>query len=732
MLSNSQISTLSSEFVAKSWVNPFLGFNRGYRLEPSNSRPQRRGCRIFDISMLLPSAQDSSVYIMPINSVSWIGDTTPLKKWISLIDYCNQTGTLITVTNPATGEILYPGDCYLLLVNGVSPVLITPFIANSVDVDIRTSSDPHRFSIETFTTVTPEPSNEGIGPVVSTGVIIADGKYYASPTMDGIGQVEKGFKIKNPGFAYLVQARISKLDSYQYKGDSFLIIPCGTPHRDYHHYLDMTLHVSSNVDKFGVVFDRTSTQGNIHQLTNSIIGVRSTYLENLCAIANIPMANAVLDIHICSSNRRYQSNSGMNALIENIDAIRPSQLLSNGDHRLDFVHASTLADNKYNSLQVTNIPNNKILPDHFDQWDIDNRLMSKRSDISDERLVKYQLSGQEFNKYKADIGYAVNGVHMSNYVMPRIYRYDHSDGVFGTDYYLSQEGVVTLLNGAYIVDHNGRFDLEVTGAYEIIDLGNIPALDHPDLVMEVSANDLFLHPGIDYTLLGRRLIVWKEGVDKYTISFYFSTYKRQKTGWIIDGRILIPEADVLGMGERINVFAGDEVLEPAKSIAAKNGIPLTIEYELLDVFNSDADLKAIKALRDNYDKHVATLEEYYTKTPEHDKIIGFKDFHYLVSPMCMDVLDAIRKGKIDPSPNNIFEKGVAKCVPDDIMAKYNAGYDPSTSSLMGGKEFTIIKAHDEPDLISISADEWNFLRHVNSVLLEGRITLELYYRISYE
>lgn len=734
MLTESQLEVLNTEFYHKSWANPFSGFNRGYRLEPSKSRAARRGARIYDIPVKFPNAMDTSIFLMPTKSVTWIGDTTILRNWMSVSDYCSKTGTLFTIINPVTALPLDITMCYIALINNTFPVLLTPFVGGSVDVNIDVSKVPYNFSATEFVrTGEVNERNDGINSALfNTSIVYMNNRYYPTNKLSDLPAKGRGVIINNSGFVYVASIDISGLDTYGAGADTFYVIDLGTEDDVIYHFTNMEFHLYNGTTNVGTVIDKTSTVPNIHQISNKMIAVKASYISNLCRMVGIPLELAMLKLHIMKSSRKYLGNAGYNKVIEQVEIMSPSKLVTNSDHRLNFVYADTLAKGLNTKLQMTNIPNSYLSAANYEPWTIDNRLMTKRSDVVDTRLSKIMVSGREMNKYKGDIKYTDDRVDLTDYVFPIVYTYKNTPAVFGTDYYVSTEGVLTLLNSAYVIDHNGRMEIHSTTPGKLINISDIPIYSHPKITLEVIADDIMLHRGIDYTVVKGSVIVWKEGVTAFTIALYFTNYKKTTVSWVDDERVVIPKANLFGQAERISVYLGNEQPEIENLIPAKNGLPYTIEYELLDLYNKDTDLDDIKRLRDEYDTNIKTLTDYYTRVEKNVPLTGFTDYYYLVSPLCVDVLAAMRDGSIDPTAENLAEKGVEGCLPDEIRSNYRAGYDPSTSSNGNGAHFVTIKAHDEPGMVEISPDEWNFLRQVSSILLGGRVTLELYYRIIYE
>lgn len=734
MLKSSQLKVLEEDFVNTSWVNPLGGFNRGYRLDPSFSRPLVRSTRVYGVYVTMPSSAELSIYMLPVKSISWIGDTNSINEWTSVFDYCNATGTIFTIINPKTGLSLDIRKCYISLVNGVHPILAVPYVPFGIDVNIALSRPPYEYTATKFelTGNVGEDTSAIDAKIGVSTLVYIDGMYYSAKSVSDLPRVCDGYLVDNIGFKYVVTAKIPGLDTYLHNSNSYFIVDLATDDDTVYHYTNAEFHLINGDTGIGVTIDKTDWDRNIHQLTNHAYGIRAEYIENLAEHVGIPLESASIEMQIMASAKTYLDNTGYDKSLEKLEFISPSRLMSNGDHRLAFLYGATLADNKSNALQLLSIPNIDVTSDIFEQHVIDNRLMSRRSDFEDSRVTKVALSGGVSNRYSAQIKYSKSQVDISNYILPRIYKADHTVGAFGAEYYVGDGNILTLLKEAYIVDHNGKYQTVLGRPYQLTDLSAIPLINHPNMTMELSANDIYLHKDIDYTLLGDQIIVWKAGVTEVDIVFYFSTYKRSRVTWVTDDVVYIPKTDVYAMAPRISVYCGESQLEPAHRMPAKNGLPVTVEYELLDLFNTSYDVDTVKPIRDEYDTNVNTILDYYTRYENDGIVTGFTDFYFLVSPFCMEVLASIRAGDISPSMNNIFDLGLRGCIPDDILARYDLGYDPSVGNNVDGEQFVIIKAHDEEGIIEVTRDEWNFLRHVNAEMLRGRITLELYYRIIYE
>lgn len=735
MLSSDQLNSLTESFLAESWVDPFNEFNRGYRLEPSNSRPAKHGAKIFDLSITLPIAIDFNLYILPMESITWIDDTRPMRNWISLVDYCNETGTLFTINAPNTMAVLDISKCFITLINGRYPVLITPYIGGSVDVNIRKSWSGSKLSVIPFELndiLDVQVVTDSLASPVRNYRVYYNSQYYDIASLSELPIGHSGYMVFDPNLGYINSRTISTLETYNTNDGPFYLVPMTSDPDVIHHNIDMEIHLVSTINNRGGYFDKSAFVTKVSQITANYIGVRSDYVNDVCFLLGIDIRTTKLVIHIPRSTKRVIHNSGMNRMIANSNMIPPSELMTNGSPLLDFVYANSLAKNKYNQLQMLDLANVTPTSDNFAIEDIDSALNVRQSLVSDVRTSTHVLSGKPFRKYNTGIKYSRDSVNLSEYTFPRIFTSEFKPGVFGTDYYVSEGGIVTLLNGAHIIDYNGIYELIIDRPFEIIDLTPIPFFNSPLLHMELESDGIFLHPNIDYGITPDGVIVWKEGVKSFTIRLTFNDISDCRSGWIINEEVYIPKEELYGLKERLNIFIGEECVTPDVLIPAKNGIPYSVDTTLLSLFNKDSNVGAITSERQRYLSQVDTLAVYYDAHNHTDPIEGFDSYYGLVSPMCMDVLAAIRKGDIDPDPIKINELGIEQCIPSDIMDKYNSLYDPSIGNNLGGEQFVIIKAHDESELIELNINEWNFLKHVNATFLRGRVTLEMYYRISYE
>lgn len=735
MLSPKQIRALSDTFVSKTWTNPFLGFNRGYRLDPSNARPVRNRGSILDVTIRLPAKVDFAMYMLPINTVTWIKGIVPLSSWVTVADYCNLTGTLFSITNPRTSEILDITQCYIGMIDSRYPILIVPFANGAIDVNIRMSSTNNNIEVTSFNirdNLDPDIIERKLVNPVNNYQVIANGHYYNVNKVNELPVPSKGVFIYRPSLRYIREVKLSTLDTYRTDEGSYFIIDMDTPVDTVHHCVDTTIYLFNEVVKRGGMIDNSSEYGNIVQLTNNTFGVRVDHVTTLLTQLGIPSELARLTIYIPRSDKVNDGNDNFNRMIDHMDATTASKLISNGDPSLDFVYGETMQDSKVNKLHLTDIPNVPLSYGNFDIQTIDLSLNAKRASIEDSRTELYQMSGRQFQQYGAPLGYSRSNVDISGYIFPRVFTKTHDVAVFGVDYYLSEDKIITLLNDSYVIDQNGRYSVNIPRVHQKIDLSSVPIFNHPDMTMELMADNIFLHPNIDYGVLDDGLVIWKAGVTSVDLSMYLTRAKESTTKWITNNTLFLPSNELYGFSEAINVFTGDVAIAPSAEVYVANGTPVTIQTEFLDLFSPDTNLDTIDAQRETYRERVNWLAQYYTESNDIPPTGGFTEYYKLVSPMCIDLLSAMRGHLIDPSMDNILINGIEKCIPEDILKNFKDGYDPTTSTNAHGMQFVIIQAHDEDHPIDVTRDEWNFLRHVNSTLLNGRITLEQYYRITYE
>jgi len=759
------------------WGNPTLELNITIiptRLTQSGAR--RNGANIRDIPFMFPGNLAYHVYAIGYLH-SGLLHQTKIKQgeWQPLVELMQQNRSHIRLSYLNSRIVPDVANCYMLGLGENGYFLIVPDdgVATELHVTIRSSkltSAP--IAVDTYP-LTDQYSRDLLFTQIDTDADSEMKEYYVDnylidvPTRSQINAANQITIIDDTSIGNIIEIPMEDLHTYSVSGTRFYLL----------HYPTIPKGMLFNINDLFIVLVNQGVCYAIHhsaykdtvvRLANNACGLATDAVESVMASLGWTYAGTRVKLLLGTNTKPRQAyNFDYQRIWDAMSDVRQSEVLrsqAGSPHELTALGRHGKPTNKFinatQSVVNANVENlyainelDRILNRGVRAGrDIDNSMtdLANTEGLVGMRFIEgdwvedypQTLSGDEsavWIEHRRETMLDSNSVELSSYLTPVVYKADGTFASEGAEYTVNN-GFIYPLDEIYITELQSAKTLHPT--YDVAKMEwTVPNLKRwvAATDMHVFADNVYLHPGTDYRYTDTGIQIWK-AVSVDDVKIKASPKLGEcilEQGFIRNGTLSVNGSYLAEDPDNIAMFIGDK-LYLADEVAWEedyhlstatlpNGVPYTIFKRLLHEYELTAD--ELLALRTEHQSLLSKIGTYLNLVPPEPitDVSVYTDHYRLQSPFMLMLLDKMRRGVINYSPNYVVSVGVEFALGQDLMHQLSSGLDPLTKT-WGTKAIDVIP-HLEIDPMPVTSDAWAFLEKVNDTLLDGKLQLNSYYRI---
>jgi hypothetical protein len=778
MLSVMQTEALR-EFVGTVWGNPTLETN--VTIIPkklTNSGPRQGSMPIRNISLRFPSARSYHVYV-----VGRLGNgalhklTMEAGKWVKYEDFCNQNDLSMRfgylndarIPDHAGIEVIYLNSTGLLFVipdddAGDTKELHLTLRSSRLVLDYRIVTKSYVDVIQSVKDVLATTiENDAFAEYRE---YLLDNTWTIRPTRAEINNASSIVVVDDDSVLDIIDLPLEDLDTYVVDSKGYLLL----------HYPFINNKLLLNVndvmvvlvnDRVGHVIHTGAYPGTINQLTSNACGLSAEVVESaLDALGWLP-ADTTIRLrlstgggNVLTGNFNYQFATKQLSNEQQYDALlgrqSPPEVLTaqyqhvgprnkylNADYDLvksnvDAIYGIGELDRLFNvgvrpgkrvDNNFLNLINTRLKVAKTYQAGMVTRIYPPTLEINDSAL---------WMEHTQPIRFETQSVLVANYVNMVIYNQSGGLAVDGVNYRISN-GTVLPLSPIYILEMASSTSVYVEeNNFKLYPVPNLKA-NMACCAIHVFADNVYLHPGIDYRLDTDGISLWK-AIPHTTLELKMEPKFIEgvvEQGFIVNGTLSVNEAYLIEDPENYIIFIGDKLYFPTEiqweedyilsKATLTNGVPYTILKRLMNDY--PYSFQEIGAKRKAHQDTLNDISIYANLKPPArvtDPSL-YSDHYRLVSPFLVELLRRMASGEINYTTVNLERVGVRDIVGTLLLKELDNVRDPLAVNWNTPVIEIVPHAYSSPQ--PLTADGYSFLVQVNAVLLGNKVAFNNYYRI---